>query len=226
MKLNKLEIGMIVKNYKELCDILEVPQKGGRSKVLQLEDLQKYMKYEKEGHKFIIKEILSTQYVEVDDRGLNPNSHKNKLGYKTPYKQFRVPKEHYESIGIYKITLGNRMYVGSTVVGFRERFMRHRNDSKKTEASKIVLHKNGRFEIIEICNGVDEPMVRKREDYWIDHYKNHLNWCLINVNPAWSQTQKRERKVEKKYVSIKILKDDYEKVLRVLYKNNIMDIKP
>lgn len=71
---------MIVKNYKELCDILEVPQKGGRSKVLQLEDLQKYMRYEKEGHKFIIKEILSTQYVEVDDRGLNPNSHKNQNG--------------------------------------------------------------------------------------------------------------------------------------------------
>ena len=54
-----LIIGMKVKNYKELCSLLEIiPCKGGKSRQLQIKDIERYFSYEKEGQKFIIKEVF------------------------------------------------------------------------------------------------------------------------------------------------------------------------
>lgn len=57
MRLDKLQAGKTFKNYKELCKELEIPVKGGKGKQYQLEDLKRYCKYKKEGHKFIIEEV-------------------------------------------------------------------------------------------------------------------------------------------------------------------------
>lgn len=40
MNVQKLQIGQEVKNYKELCNILNQPVKVGKSKTLQLEDFK------------------------------------------------------------------------------------------------------------------------------------------------------------------------------------------
>lgn len=46
-----------IKNYKELCSILDIPVYGGYQKTKQLKELARYFHYEKQGHKFIILEI-------------------------------------------------------------------------------------------------------------------------------------------------------------------------
>lgn len=59
MKLENLKKEMIVKNYKELCSILDEKSTTGKSKQLQLERWKRYFDYEKQGYKFIIKEVYN-----------------------------------------------------------------------------------------------------------------------------------------------------------------------
>lgn len=54
----KLEVGMAFKNYKELCDFIDVDVKTGNAWKSQLKMFEKYFKYHKEGHKFIIDEVI------------------------------------------------------------------------------------------------------------------------------------------------------------------------
>lgn len=69
MNISKLEVGMIIKNYKELCNLLEVDVKVGKSKILQFQNFDRYFNYEKKGNSFIIKSINSEPTVKVDNRG-------------------------------------------------------------------------------------------------------------------------------------------------------------
>ena len=57
------------KNYKEICAAMEWEVKsGGKSKQLQLKDLERYCTYEKRGQKFIITEIFETPIPKEDKR--------------------------------------------------------------------------------------------------------------------------------------------------------------
>lgn len=75
---SKLEIGMVVKNYKELCVLLNQEVKNGKSKKLQIEDFERYFDYEKAGQKFIITDIYDVPLSKEDKR---------KLGNKSVYVQ-------------------------------------------------------------------------------------------------------------------------------------------
>lgn len=79
MKIKNLKVGQEIKNYKELCVILDVKEKTGNSKIAQLENLERYVKYHKKGNKFIIDEIYSKELEKVDKRtqGNNNNISKN-----------------------------------------------------------------------------------------------------------------------------------------------------
>lgn len=55
---SKLEPGMKVKNYKELCELLGVKPTTGEAKKKQLNNFNKYFTYNRSGHAYIIKEIL------------------------------------------------------------------------------------------------------------------------------------------------------------------------
>lgn len=58
MNIENLKEGMIVKNYKTLCNLLDVEVKGGNSKKAQLLEFERFFSYEKEGVKFKITEIF------------------------------------------------------------------------------------------------------------------------------------------------------------------------
>lgn len=57
MKIQNLYQGQVLKNYKELCAILDINVEAGNSKKAQLKELERYVSYHKEGNKFIIDEI-------------------------------------------------------------------------------------------------------------------------------------------------------------------------
>ena len=73
-KIENLTVGQVIKNYKELCNILDIKIKTGLSKITQLEKLQAFITYHKEGNKFVIDEIKSTDVVLVDKRMYGNNS--------------------------------------------------------------------------------------------------------------------------------------------------------
>lgn len=60
MNLKNITEGIIIKNYKEMCSILEEPVLDGNSKKAQLKEWLRYFDYERNGHKYIIKEIYAS----------------------------------------------------------------------------------------------------------------------------------------------------------------------
>ena len=48
---------LIIKNYKTLCELLDMPILGGKSKTYQNKQFRTFFDYEKQGQKYIIKEI-------------------------------------------------------------------------------------------------------------------------------------------------------------------------
>lgn len=67
MDLGNLELKMY-KNYKELCSVLNETVKGGKSKILQLADWERYFKYEKNGNKYLITNIYKEPLPKIDER--------------------------------------------------------------------------------------------------------------------------------------------------------------
>jgi hypothetical protein len=74
MKLENLKVGQTIKNYKELCSLLEVPIKSGKSKALQITDFERYFNYKKQGNSFIIVEIYEVPKDKIDMRSQGNNS--------------------------------------------------------------------------------------------------------------------------------------------------------
>lgn len=65
---NKLKLGMVIKNYRELCSLLNLPVCTGNQKISQLKELDRYFDYVKEGNKFVITEMYSSPAEKVDKR--------------------------------------------------------------------------------------------------------------------------------------------------------------
>ena len=68
MQISNLEIGMILKSYKHLCEVLEEPIKAGKSKQIQIKDMERYFEYHKDGNKFIIDNILNIPREKVNGK--------------------------------------------------------------------------------------------------------------------------------------------------------------
>lgn len=60
--------GQTIKNYKELCSTLNMHQSTGATKKRQLENLRRYLEYEKSGQKFIITKIYDIPIEKKDNR--------------------------------------------------------------------------------------------------------------------------------------------------------------
>ena len=71
---SNLKVGQVVKNYKELCALLEEEVKTGKSNQLQLDNLNRFFEWEKAGQKFIITDIYDTPLPKVDGRSSGNNS--------------------------------------------------------------------------------------------------------------------------------------------------------
>ena len=78
MKIQNLKENMSLKNYKELCNLLEITPSDGNTKKAQLKELERYVVYQKEGNKFIIKKILKEVKEKMDKRTKGNNNELSK----------------------------------------------------------------------------------------------------------------------------------------------------
>ena len=74
LNLSNIGTGQVIKNYKELCRLLEIKVCAGNSKISQLEQLKEYIDYHKEGNKFVIDKIKHTEGRLIDRRTLGNTS--------------------------------------------------------------------------------------------------------------------------------------------------------
>jgi hypothetical protein len=78
MKIDNLTEKQVIKNYKDLCSMLEIEPKTSNSKNAQLKELETYCCYHKEGNKFIIDKIYEIKKEKQDNR-------KNNVGSRAEY---------------------------------------------------------------------------------------------------------------------------------------------
>lgn len=128
---------------------------------------------------------------------------------------------------IYKIidNTNNNVYIGSTCEKYlSNRLAQHVKDYKKflnnsnaSYTSSYEIIKNNNYEIVLIesvpCNSKDELLMR--EKHYINLYKN--DEMVIVVNKYRPLTTKEERKLIKKQVSQKALKDKYNCICGSIY---------
>lgn len=69
-----ISVGMVIKNYKELCNLLNMPILTSTSKQAQIKQLKCYMDFDKSGQKFIVTDIFDTPLTVNDQRKLGNNS--------------------------------------------------------------------------------------------------------------------------------------------------------
>lgn len=68
MDIIKLKSGDIIKNYKELCMLIQEEVKDGNAKKAQLKEFERYFQYEKHGQKFLILEVYDEPLPQNDKR--------------------------------------------------------------------------------------------------------------------------------------------------------------
>ena len=81
MKIENLKVGMILKSYRHLCEVLEIPIKTSNSKNAQIKELERHIKYSKEGNKYIIEDIFEKPLEKNDGRieGNNISKYNDKI---------------------------------------------------------------------------------------------------------------------------------------------------
>ncbi|WIV10526.1 hypothetical protein [Proteiniborus sp. MB09-C3] len=64
----KLKQGQVIKNYKELCSLLDLEVKDGNSKIAQMKEIERFYKLRKDKYKLIVDEVYSEPLLKVDGR--------------------------------------------------------------------------------------------------------------------------------------------------------------
>ena len=73
--------GEVIKNYKEMCARLGEKERGGNSRVIQMERWENYFQWVKKGHKFIITDILSDSFPTDDNNHTKIGDRRNVSHY-------------------------------------------------------------------------------------------------------------------------------------------------
>lgn len=74
MTLDNICNGLIIKNYKELCSLLDEDEKTGESRNSQHKEWNRYFKYVKDGHKYIIEDVYDIPMNKIDCRNKGNNA--------------------------------------------------------------------------------------------------------------------------------------------------------
>ena len=218
MQINNLEIGMVLKSYRHLCEVIEESIKAGNSKIRQMNDLERYLTYHKDGNKFIIDSIFDIEKEKVDNRRDGNNYIDN--------EQFNIPRKDRNNIGVYYILKDRDIYIGSTYASFRDRFTRHyRGYDEAMRYTYDLLHSGGQFNVLLDMTGIeDEALIRQMEQEFMLYFIKDGSYNVLNKNTqTWSFKEKTKLN-KTKYKTIKIEEDKYEEALSLLLKNGLITI--
>lgn len=143
-----LKEGMIFKNRKSMCEILNVtPAKGGNNTKLQNKEFKRYFDWDNSsGRKIVITKIYDTPKKKIDNRinnGQNPNSHNNQNGAYGKYIRLLIldllsKNEQYHTRN--KITIGKNAML--TVLDMINKNYRYGNYNRDKLANYLGIELN------------------------------------------------------------------------------------
>ena len=225
---SKLKIGDIL-NYIDICRILNVTYySSGNQKKSQLKDFKRYFNFEKVNRKLLITEIY-------DD--IKPKEPTERY---TNYEQFLLNYEDGQKKGVYIIQKDNKVYIGSTIVSFRKRFLEHM-DKKTKPIIHDMLYNGATFSALWFANENDEEyIIRNKEEQYIKYYSSLSQYDVVNTlmetytkdlsveqNRIYNNQRTKKNKSQKvnipkqRYKSLKFKESDVEKIKRFCKENNI-----
>lgn len=219
MMVEDLEVGKYYKNIRELCTKTGLEYKDSSdSRKAIIKEIERYYLLEKQGRGYLVKEKYNIPKEKIDNR-------KNNGGQgKKIHNNLNISEEDENKTGVYAIILDKKIYIGSTIVGFRHRFKEHIKYNNLLP-TKNMLENGGIFTILEICDRLDEPTVRRIENQYIQEYRNNENWDVINKRDAWSFQKSlkiKYKKIKIKYKMIKVKQDNYEDAIKLLEHNGFI----
>ena len=206
---------MVVKNYKEMCKLLEEKEKsGGDSKKCQLKNWKRFFTWENQGQKFIIKEIY--------DEPLQKEDGRSKGQIRIKQKSFAVSNDEAHKSGVYKIENDKYIYIGSTIRYFTLRFSQHfYNYDGNHNKTQEVLNNNGTFVCLRSFEvGTDEKIIRECEAEYIRKYRNCKKELLNDTIP---ELLSGEEKIQ--YKQINIPEEYFEEIKNILIENGFLILK-
>lgn len=193
--------------YKKLCSLMGQTTRTGRSKQLQLKDWHRFFDWENPTTQtYLITEIYETPLEKINNRGGVRKGAGRKPKDLEFCEVYKVGKQYDDSKGVYKIQLNNSVYIGSTIAGFRHRFMQHYNGNYCGQMlyTQQLLLNGGTFESIWIAGDSDDiETIRDKEKYYIQKYYNN-GFDMVN-----KKMKKRKNKKNTKDYRVKNIEDMY-----------------
>lgn len=204
---NDIKYGIKMK-YKELADMFHLDYKNGGSRALQIRQLQRL--YEIKSDKTLY--VVLREYDEEE---------KEELQAKPTPSNFKILKKDKNRGGVYKIQLGNIVYIGQTN-NLANRYNAHVNGQNQCDTKSLLLN-GGNFELLEFEENQEERFFK--ENNYIKEYEE-MGYKLLNSKDVlYCGRNKKLKERNKNYCYIKFNKSDIEKITKLLSDNNI-DFKP
>lgn len=243
MNIKKLKKGDVFKNYKVLCEALELKVATGKQKQIQMQELQRFVKLHKEGNKIIIDEIHKDPTPKLDKRSLGNNNKQSRcisyLLMKT-LESYNLKSD--EIIGFSKgVLLKNIKLINSN--NYRNAKLNRKKYANKLQVDKLAVD-----ECIEYVDSRAYKKIKKAIDSlenqcvigytygytWVDskgvyHFVNDSELCnIIREAEYHSIEELTEGIASKKYIYKigKWLKFKYltTKYLKTKYKESFKDL--
>ena len=150
MRVENLHEGQIIKNYKELCDILEIKPRNGKGRILNHKEFDRHFSYDKDGHKYIITSIYKVPKDRIDKRSRRFG------GNNLKYKDILSPKElsnEFDGFYVYRHMINDEViYIGK---GCKRRAVNgNRPYDIRTVQKEIVKRFDDEFEALKFEEGL------------------------------------------------------------------------
>ena len=156
MNLEHMKIGSY-KNYKAMCEENGLEVKAGKSKQLQMKEIERFYKFHKEGNKIVIDEKYDVPEEKDDGRKNNGRAKTEKYSH--------IPTTK----GVYYIVDNDKnIYIGSTNVSFIHRYQQHMSKNNTCESKEIVSKEHTFGVLYDMSDIEDVELIRMIEDEYIN----------------------------------------------------------
>ena len=200
---NDIRYGIKMK-YKELANMFNLEYNTGGSRALQLRQLQRLYDIN----------LNKTLYVVVREYS---EEEKEDLQAKPTPSNFKILKKDKNKGGVYKIQLGNIIYIGQTN-NFANRYNAHVNGQNQCDTKSLLLN-GGTFELLEFEENQEDRFFK--ENKYIKEYEE-LGYKLLNSKDVlYYGKNKKIKENAKNCCSITFNKSDLDKITKLLSDNNI-----
>lgn len=221
MNIENIKVGEIFTTTSKLINKTGNKYVSGKKGEMQKSELERYLKWESTNNPNKPNEIIVTEIYDIpkekyDGRINNGGDHG--LGFYKNFNGFLVDKDNCRKKGVYKIQLGNDIYIGSTIASFRNRFLSHRYGNM--QYTKDLLDNGGEFSVLWVASIDDtEDYIRAKEEDYIQLYKNNAKYNLINrFEDCWCiKSNKSKSKIKKSnYTYIRVNKEQIKYACDIL----------